>query len=86
MFKVKMHYLFLTLIAVLIIGVMGCEELLQDALNVEVDFMQGLIPTTENFAAQIWQVLESKFTDVFLEKIVLLESENNSAEIVRNQE
>jgi 6-pyruvoyltetrahydropterin/6-carboxytetrahydropterin synthase len=52
-------------------------------LNLDVSFMKDIIPTTENFAAQIWKVLEQAFRGVTLEKIVLWESENNKVEISR---
>ena len=50
-------------------------------LNLDVAFMKDVIPTTENFAAQIWKVLDRAFRKVSLEKIVLWESENNKVEI-----
>ena len=47
MFKLKMHHLFCVLLAVLIIGVMGCEELIQDALeDVSVDVDEPLFNGT----------------------------------------
>jgi len=52
-------------------------------LNNDVDFMAGLIPTTENFAAAIFRILDDKLGAGRLSKIVLRESENNSVEVNR---
>lgn len=52
-------------------------------LNSDVDFMQDVIPTTENLAARIWEILDRKFTGDLLSKVVLWESDNNRVEISR---
>lgn len=52
-------------------------------LNSDVDFMRGIIPTTENFAAEIWKILDRSFGGELLQKIMLRETENNCVEICR---
>jgi len=52
-------------------------------LNMDVDFMKGVIPTTENFAQKIWEILDRKLGSDLLDKIVIWESENNRIEISR---
>jgi 6-pyruvoyltetrahydropterin/6-carboxytetrahydropterin synthase len=52
-------------------------------LNSDVDFMRGMIPTTENLAARIWEILDCVFDGGLLSKVVLWESENNRVEITR---
>jgi len=52
-------------------------------LNDDVEFMTGIIPTTENFANRIWDILDKKFGNEFLHRIILRESENNSVEVTR---
>ncbi|UCD17814.1 MAG: 6-carboxytetrahydropterin synthase [Candidatus Zixiibacteriota bacterium] len=52
-------------------------------LNVDVDFMKDLIPTTENFAQKIWEILDRSLGKGLLDRIVLYESENNWVEIRR---
>lgn len=52
-------------------------------LNLDVDFMKDIIPTTENFAARIWEILDGEFPEGTLSGIVLWESENNKVEITR---
>jgi 6-pyruvoyltetrahydropterin/6-carboxytetrahydropterin synthase len=49
-------------------------------LNVEVDFMKGLIPTTENVVVAIWNVLKPVVAPAKLERLVLWETQNNAAE------
>lgn len=49
-------------------------------LNLDVDFMQGIIPTTENFAIQIWNQLEPHIKDVQLFSVKLYETERNFVE------
>ena len=49
-------------------------------MNLEVDFMHGLIPTTENIVVAMWGVLAPVVVPAKLEKLVLSETENNSAE------
>jgi len=52
-------------------------------LNIDVDFMLGVIPTTENFANRIWAILDKSFGEGLLHRIVLWESENNRVEVTR---
>jgi 6-pyruvoyltetrahydropterin/6-carboxytetrahydropterin synthase len=49
-------------------------------LNVEVDFMRGLIPTTENIVVAMWKVLAPAVAPATLDRLVLWETPNNSAE------
>ena len=49
-------------------------------MNLEVDFMRGLIPTTENMVVAMWRVIAPAIAPAKLEKLVLSETENNSAE------
>ena len=52
-------------------------------LNLDVDFMENIIPTTENFADAIWHILDRNLDGIILDKIVLWESENNKVEVTR---
>lgn len=50
-------------------------------LNREVTWMEGVMPSTENFAVAIWERLEDQLPDeVRLHRIVLRETPNNSVE------
>lgn len=49
-------------------------------LNLEVDFLKGVIPTTENLVVSIWRVLEPAIKPGKLEKLVLWETVNNYVE------
>jgi 6-pyruvoyltetrahydropterin/6-carboxytetrahydropterin synthase len=49
-------------------------------LNLEVDFMRDVIPTTENFIVQIWNVLAPRLAPARLTRLVLWETDNNRAE------
>jgi 6-pyruvoyltetrahydropterin/6-carboxytetrahydropterin synthase len=49
-------------------------------LNVEVDFLRGVMPSTENFAVAIWQQLEPAIQSGRLVSVKLWETENNVAE------
>lgn len=49
-------------------------------LNVEVDFLRGVLPSTENFAVAIWQQLEAAIPRGRLVSVKLWETENNVAE------
>jgi 6-pyruvoyltetrahydropterin/6-carboxytetrahydropterin synthase len=49
-------------------------------MNLEVDFMRGLIPTTENMIVAMWRVIGPLIAPAKLERLVLAETENNSAE------
>jgi 6-pyruvoyltetrahydropterin/6-carboxytetrahydropterin synthase len=51
-------------------------------INIEVDFMQGRLASTENLAIGIWEVLEPKIRNIGAELhcIKILETENNYVE------
>jgi len=46
-------------------------------LNVDVDYLKGIIPTAENLAIKFWEILEPKITKGRLYEIKLYESERN---------
>lgn len=48
--------------------------------NLEVDFMKGVIPTTENIIVAMWRVLEPAISPAKLTKLVLWETANNYVE------
>ncbi|UCC83400.1 MAG: 6-carboxytetrahydropterin synthase [Gemmatimonadota bacterium] len=60
------------------------EAVLEDVdhanLNVDVEWMEGIIPTAENIAVQIWRRLADVLPDGMLERVVVSESERNLAE------
>ncbi len=49
-------------------------------LNLDVDFMRGVIPTTENIVVAMWRVLEPRITPGRLTRLVLWETPNNYVE------
>jgi len=49
-------------------------------LNLDVDFMRGIIPTTENLAIGIWKIVVQAIAPAQLVLIRLWESENNRVE------
>ena len=49
-------------------------------LNLEVDFMRGTIPTTENVVVAFWRVLEPALRPARLTRLVLWETVNNYVE------
>jgi 6-pyruvoyltetrahydropterin/6-carboxytetrahydropterin synthase len=51
-------------------------------LNIDVDFMKGIIPTSENIVMQFWKQLESRLYkgNRKLYSMKLFETENNSVE------
>ena len=49
-------------------------------LNLDVDFMKDVLPSTENLAIAIWQQLAPKITECQLHCIKLYETENIYAE------
>jgi 6-pyruvoyltetrahydropterin/6-carboxytetrahydropterin synthase len=49
-------------------------------LNLDVDFMRGVIPTTENLAVACWRILAPAIAPAQLQRIRLWESENNMVE------
>ena len=46
-------------------------------LNLDTDFMKGIIPTSENIVVAIWNELNDKITKGKLHSIKLYETENN---------
>jgi 6-pyruvoyltetrahydropterin/6-carboxytetrahydropterin synthase len=48
--------------------------------NIEVDFMSGLIPTTENIVVAMWGVLEPAIRPAKLTRLELWETPNNYVE------
>jgi 6-pyruvoyltetrahydropterin/6-carboxytetrahydropterin synthase len=46
-------------------------------LNIETDFMKGIIPSTENISMAIWKVLVDKIPSGKLYAVKLSETENN---------
>lgn len=49
-------------------------------LNLDVDFLKGIMPSTENFAVAIWRQLEDALPSGTLHCVRLQETENNAAE------
>jgi 6-pyruvoyltetrahydropterin/6-carboxytetrahydropterin synthase len=49
-------------------------------LNLDVDFMQGVLPSTENFAVGIWNQIVDVLPAGRLHTVRLYETENNMAE------
>ena len=49
-------------------------------LNIEVEFMRGIIPTTENLVIACWKLLEPRLRPARLRRLRLWETENHSAE------
>ena len=49
-------------------------------LNLEVDFLRDVIPTTENVIVEFWRVLEPALRPARLTRLVLWETVNNYAE------
>ncbi len=49
-------------------------------LNLDVAFMEGIMPSTENFAIAIWKELEDELPAGRLHCVRLEETDNNSAE------
>ena len=49
-------------------------------LNLDVDFMRGIIPTTENIVVAMWRVLEPAISPGRLTRLVLWETPNNYVE------
>lgn len=46
-------------------------------LNIDTDFMKGIIPTSENITSAIWNQLENKISGGKLYSVKLYETENN---------
>ena len=49
-------------------------------LNIDVDFLQGIMPSTENFVVAIWKQLEGALPAGRLHRIRLKETDRNMAE------
>lgn len=49
-------------------------------LNLDVDFLKGIIPSTENLVVAFWKRLEPRITDARLVSVRLWETERNAAE------
>jgi 6-pyruvoyltetrahydropterin/6-carboxytetrahydropterin synthase len=49
-------------------------------LNLDVPFMEGVIPTSENIIVAFWRLLEPALAPVKLTKLVLWETNNNYVE------
>lgn len=49
-------------------------------MNLDVDFLKGVIPTAENMAVAFWKILKPKITEGRLYSIKLYESTNNLVE------
>ena len=49
-------------------------------MNLEVEFLRGVIPTTENIVVAFWRVLEPALRPARLTKLVLWETVNNYVE------
>lgn len=49
-------------------------------MNVDVPFMEGINPTTENIVVAIWQILEPHVSPARLTRLRLTETENNFVE------
>jgi 6-pyruvoyltetrahydropterin/6-carboxytetrahydropterin synthase len=48
--------------------------------NLDVDFMRGVIPTSENIVTAFWRILEPALRPARLTRLVLWETENNYVE------
>jgi 6-pyruvoyltetrahydropterin/6-carboxytetrahydropterin synthase len=55
-------------------------------LNLDVDFLQGCVPTVENIIIRFWEVLDGKIPGCHLEELVLYESRTNFARYQGPQE
>ncbi len=48
--------------------------------NLDVDFMRGVIPTSENIVVEFWKALAPALLPARLSRLVLWETENNAVE------
>ena len=48
--------------------------------NLDVPFMEGVIPTSENIIVAFWKIIEPAVRPAVLERLVLWETENNYVE------
>lgn len=62
------------------------EKIDHKNLNIDVDFMQGLMTSTENLAIQIWKQIERPISEIGgqLHSVKVYESENNFVEYFGN--
>ena len=49
-------------------------------MNIDVDFMRGVIPTAENIVVQCWRAIEAHVAPARLARLRLWETENNYGE------
>jgi 6-pyruvoyltetrahydropterin/6-carboxytetrahydropterin synthase len=54
-------------------------------LNEDVDFMKGIIPTTENLGLKIFEVLDARLGSDLLSRVVIWETENNRVEVIADK-
>jgi 6-pyruvoyltetrahydropterin/6-carboxytetrahydropterin synthase len=52
-------------------------------LNRDVPFLEGVVPTAENLALVFWRQLDGQMGNGQLQRLRLVESENNSVEVTR---
>jgi 6-pyruvoyltetrahydropterin/6-carboxytetrahydropterin synthase len=52
-------------------------------LNRDVAFLDGLMPTAENLALAFWSRIEERLDGATLQRLRLVESENNAVEVTR---
>ena len=52
-------------------------------LNRDVPFLEGVVPTAENLALVFWRQLDGQMGSGQLQRLRLVESENNSVEVTR---
>ena len=48
--------------------------------NLDVDFMRGVIPTSENIIVAFWKIIEPAVAPAKLKRLILWETENNYVE------
>ena len=77
----------------MVINLRELDQLLREAvvthvdhrhLNHDVDFLAGVIPTAENLALAFWRQLDKRLGGDRLQRLKLVESENNSVEVWRS--
>jgi 6-pyruvoyltetrahydropterin/6-carboxytetrahydropterin synthase len=56
------------------------DKLDHQNLNLDVDFMRGVNPTSENIVVQCWRVLQPRVAPAQLTRLRLWETENNYVE------
>ena len=52
--------------------------------NLDVEFMRGVFPTSENIVVAFWKILEPAVSPAKLKRLVLWETENNYVEYTGN--